>query len=355
MVRFIAVMIALLGWAAPCWAKDYALMSVPELVARADVIVVGTVAGAGDPCRVTVTRKLIGTAGQEVEFPRHPDAGLRAGDARVLFLTAGKKGLALVYPLATRPANQVDAVARLVAMRADPAKYLADRAAAAAPDFLETLGWAFAGRETVGGLDRKTAAGHLQRTLGSREPKAVVTALAALQRMGANDATVVVPLIRHRDDGVQLAAIRFLAWAPDKAAVAPLCEVLDGIKGYSPLEEPVGRALMAVGDPAAVPALERAAGRGVYGATAWALGRLGGKNSCEVLMAGVDRDAMDALEGMTVMVRRSNKKFEPWMEVNRWSEATGLEHKGDWRRWWDANKDSFELVKTAEEAFRGGR
>jgi hypothetical protein len=355
MGRIVPVMLAVLGSAAPCQATDYKLLSLPELVARADAIVVGTVTGAESPCRVTVSRTLAGTAGRVVEFPRHPDAGLRAGDARVLFLNAGKSGLALVYPLATRPTDQADAVARLVAMRADPAKYLADPGAAAAQDFLETLGWAFADREAVGSLDRKAAAMHLQRALGGREPGALVTAIAALRRMGAKDATAVVPLVRHPDDGVRVAAMRFLAWAPDKAAVTPLCEVLDGIKGHSPLEEPVGRALMAIGDPAAVPALERAARRGVYGATSWALGRLGGKASCEALMAGVDRDAMDALEGMMAMVRRSNKRFEPWMGVNSWSPGTGLEHKGDWRRWWDANKDSFELVRTAEEAFRGGR
>ncbi|HEY2785809.1 MAG TPA: hypothetical protein VGJ05_12640 [Fimbriiglobus sp.] len=329
MIRFLAGVIVVLAGTTPGWAGDYGLMSLPELVARADVIVVGTVGEAGDPCRVTVTRTLFGTAKKIVEFPSYSVAGLREGDALVLFLTSGKKGLSLVYPRATRRAKQADEIARLLAMRADPAKYLADSTVASTPEFLETLGWAFVDRVKVGALDRKTVKEHLVQMLESREPKTVVTSMAALKQMGAKETTAVVPLIKNRDDAVQMPAIRFVAWAPDKAAVGPLCEVLDGIKGYSNLEEPIGRALMEIGDTAAVPALERAAGRGVYGATSWALGRLGDKKSCEVLMAGVDHDKMDALEGMMVMVRRSNKRFESWMGVNQWSEATGLKHKGD--------------------------
>lgn len=358
MTRFLATVAVAAVCAAPCQGRSYRVLSLPELVARADVIVVGRMAATGGTCRITVARTLAGKAGPEVAFPGHPDAQLTVGATRLLFLTAGKSGLALVYPLAVRESERADEVARLVAMRTDPARYVAEPAAANTPEFLETLGWAFASQEKVGALDRPTVIAHIRGALGGWEPEVIVAALASLRQVGDKNATAVVPLVRHRAETVKLAAIRFLEWTADKSAVAPLCEVLDGINGgpgHSPLEDPVGRALIAAGDPAAVPALERAVRRGVDGTSCWALGRLGGKTSGDLLTTRIDRGSGDAGVGMAALVRRSNKPFEPWMDVIRWSPETGLDNKAEWRRWWDANRASFEVVRTAAEAFRKER
>lgn len=342
--------------AVPARADSWSSMSLPDLVGYSDLIVVGTIDQTGPPCRVKVTEVLAGNAGDEVLIPQTRFGLPRAGERAVLFLRGHGEKVFLFHPSAKADVTVADQVRRLLDMRAAPAKYLADPKTATSSDFVAMMGYAFATRDKIGALDRPAVADHLRRILSSADAETASRVLAALRQIGSKDAAAVLHLLKRPEANVRREAIQYLGWTADRTAVGPLCELLDGITGYSELEAPIGRALIEMNDPVAVPALERAARRGVYGATSWALGRLGTKRSFEILLEGVEKkDAGDAGVGLEVLVRRSNKRFEPWMRVGQWSSETGMKHKEDWRKWWDANKADFEVVKTAQEAFRSDR
>jgi hypothetical protein len=342
--------------AVPARADSWSNMSLPDLVGYADVILVGTVDQLGPPCRVKVTEVLAGSAGDEVLIPQSRVWSPRVGERAVFFLRSHGDKVFLFHPSAKADVTVADQVRRLLDMRAAPAKYLTDPKTADSSDFVAMLGYAFATRDKIGDLDRPAAARHLRRVLSSADAETASRVLTALRQIGSKNAAAVLDLLKRPEANLRREAIQYLGWTADRTAVGPLCELLDGITGYSELEEPIGRALIEMNDPVAIPALERAARRGVYGATSWALGRLGTKRSFEILLEGVkNKDAGDAREGMAVLVRRSNKRFEPWMGVGEWSSETGMKHKEDWLKWWDANKADFEVVRTAQEAFRSDR
>ena len=259
---------------------------------------------------------------------------------------------------------------KLAEMKADPKKCLADPARAEDPDFLEMLGYAFAlgGRERFGRLSRAEAVAHLRRCLASADWMAVLQALTALERIqglktlerillpigerGTEEAPLVIPLLRHPVEEVRLAAVGYLLSSPDKRAVGPLCQALDEVEKDGDLGHRIGCALGRAGNPDAAPALERAVKRGIGGGTESALGAFGGKSAFEPLLDGVEkRDSMLAVEGLRSLIRRSNKKPEPWMDKVRWSEETGLTDKDKRRKWWEANKADFKVIKAAGEAF----
>jgi HEAT repeats len=353
MTRFMIGMGALLALVPPCPATSYSRLSLPELVGRADVIVLGTVVEAGPTYRVRVDRALAGAPGRELTYPRGKDGFLRPGQTRLLFLTSGPSGLALISPVAHEDPAREDDVRRLLALKADPAKYLADPKTADTPEYLEVLGWAFARRERVGRLARPAAVEHLRKSLASRNPEAVLRAVDGLRRVGCREsATSVVPLLRHGEERVALEAVRYLEWAGDRRAVGPLCETLDRVRVPRDVAAEAARALGRLRDPAAAPALERAVRRGLDGWSGWALATVGDERAFELLLSRAeDHDVMDAVEGMQVLVHRSNKPVQPWMKENSWNPETGLKNKRKWRLWWEANHRDFRVVRTAEQAF----
>ncbi len=357
MARLLISVAVLAEFVTTCSAKDYRTLPLPELVGRADVIVVGTVQRAGvpggEPCRVEVGAALAGTVGREVTFGRGPDTHCQVNDRLIFFLRTRKEGLSLIYPLAYERPDRTEEVRRLVDMKARPGKYLDDPKEGRSPDFLEVLGYAFAGRAKVGTLTKAEAVEHLRRCLTTAEKRAVLQAVAALQRTGSKGVALsAVPLLRHPDEKVRLAAVEFLEWAGDRRAVGPLCKALDAVAKDGELGHHIGRALGNLGDSAAAPALERAVRRGIGGWAGWALGAVGGEGCFEALLNEAEKyDGLDAGGGLRVLVYRSNKKPEPWMDEVSWSEQTGLTNKDQWRKWWAANKSDFKVIRTADEAF----
>ncbi|HEY7153803.1 MAG TPA: hypothetical protein VH575_07570 [Gemmataceae bacterium] len=355
MMRLFIGIAVLVGFAMPCSATSYRMLLLPELVGRADVIVIGTITKVGEAAyHVKVTATLAGKARNEVTFRKWADTKCKVDESQIFFLVTRKGGPSLIYPFAHEAPARADEVRRLVDMKTNPKKYLDDPKYAVAPNFLEILGYAFADRDKVGRLTETEAVEHLQRSLMSDNKNAVLQAIAALQRTGSKESAMsIIPLIRHPDEKVRLAGVKFLDWSFDKRAVEPLCKALDAIEKDKKLGGAIGRALGHLRDPAAAPALERAVKRGIDGWTSWALGTVGSESSFEILLDRAEKhDSMDALGGLRVLVYRSNKKPEPWMDENSWSEATGLKNKDKWRKWWDANKSDFKVIKTADEAFR---
>src|SRR2546421_10610337 len=86
----------------PCSASDLREVLLPELVGRADVIVIGTVLKAGDPYSAKVTETLAGAPAAKVTFivPRWQEYNLRAGETRIFFLLSRKGELLLLPPAA---------------------------------------------------------------------------------------------------------------------------------------------------------------------------------------------------------------------------------------------------------------
>jgi hypothetical protein len=259
---------------------------------------------------------------------------------------------------------------KLAEMKADPKKCLGDPTKAEDPDFLEMLGYAFAlgGRERFGRLSRAEAVAHLRRCLASADWMAVLEALTALERIhglttlerlvqpigergSTEEAPLVIPLLRHPVEQVRQAAVVYLVWNPDRRAVGPLCQALDEVEKDGDLGHRIGCALGRAGNPDAAPALERAVKRGIGGGTESALGAFGRESAFEPLLDGVEkRDSMLAVEGLLNLIRRSNKKPEAWMEKVRWREESGLTEKVKWRKWWEANKADFKVIKATDKA-----
>ncbi|MEX1095320.1 MAG: HEAT repeat domain-containing protein [Planctomycetales bacterium] len=195
------------------------------------------------------------------------------------------------------------------------------------------------------------AAGYLQKALGSREPEVVLAALSALARRRDTDAVpAVIGLIDHDDDRVAVAAVRFLGWARDERATQALSAALLADADRYRMRFEVARTLSAIADPRAIPALHDAARRGIESAT-YPIGHFGTEDSFRVLLQAADENpAMrsSAPMGLYWLVRRSNKQTEPWMLD---PAQTAAEKLPRWKAWWEANRDTFRLVRTWEEAF----
>jgi hypothetical protein len=316
---------------------------------------VGTVVAADPPnYRVKVTQTLAGQVGPEVSFPKWRDGSIPVGTTRIFFLVSGKNGLVLFYPFAHEDPNRADDVRRLVDMKAEPKKYFDDPKHAGTPEFLEMLGLVFETRDRVGKLAKKDAVEHLRWSLTSRDMMAVLHAVAGLQLTGSKEAAVsVIPLLRSPDQSSRHAAARFLGWAGDRRAVEPLCKALDAVNDNRELEASLCWALLCLQDPASAPAIRWAVKGGQDGWACIALGRVGTEADFELLLGVVMTGrCSDATGGMLSLVRRSNKPVAPWMGTGSWSRQTGETTLPDWRKWWDANKADFRVIKTAEEAFK---
>jgi hypothetical protein len=346
MTRLVLGIVVLAVLVTPASAKSYRRLSLPELVGQSDVIVVGTVTKAGPDYQVKVTETLAGTAGEEVSFPKNRDSRYKVDDNRIFFLVSRKGSLSLVNPHATEEPAFAKIVTRMWEMKTDPKRFIDDPTQARTPDFLEILGYAFADRDMVGGLTKADAVEHLRQSLGSRDKQAVLQAIAGLQRTGGKHAAAAaIPLIRHPNEKVQLAAVDLLGWASERKAVEPLCTALDEAEKGGEFAQAVARALGSIRDPAATPSLVRAVKKGIDGWSGWALGTVGDETCFEILLDRAEKHgSSDAVVGLDVLIRRSNKKYEPWMRGSDWNAEK-------WSEWWKANKSDFKVIKTAEEAF----
>ncbi len=145
-----------------------------------------------------------------------------------------------------------------------------------------------------------------EQLLPNGDKHVIILALHLLEDLDSKDcAPSVIPFLNYTEDSdVRAAAAQFLEFAPIPEAVAPLCKALDSYDNTNPsLELYIGRALIAINEQSALPALRRAAKRGVFGASSWALGCLGNRDDFELLLAGVEQyEAMDALEGLMKLV-----------------------------------------------------
>jgi len=179
-----------------------------------------------------------------------------------------------------------------------------------------------------------------------RDISTIVLALVVLESLESKDSIpLAIPLLKHSDPDVQAAAARLIAVAPTRENFQALSDALDSCEVKNAgLASGLGRAFVALEDPASLPALRRAFKRGLLGYVAVALGRVGERDDFELLLGAVlQHGSMVAMEGLMPMVYRSNKPFEVWMSENVLSEKTGLAHKQDWKTWWDNREFGFRF------------
>ncbi|MEA3207355.1 MAG: hypothetical protein QOE70_412 [Chthoniobacter sp.] len=332
------------------YGTSLVLIPLPELVARSDAIVAATVSEQfSNSCTITVSEIVLGAAPHEISVSHPYNKGIHG----IFFLVQGKDQLDLVYPAALVLPEKLQYVRSLVKIRSSPRQYLTDPKLASTPEFLEMLGYLLRDREALDGISRQTAMNHLRASLGASDPKAVIATIGALRNLDRKDSEAVLPLLQHPDLDVRLDAIRYVGWAQDQVATAPLCKMLDGLKGGNSQEAlEIGAALVKIGDSTAVPSLEQAIKRNVFGGTSGALAWLGNEASFEVLLEAVtQRESLNALDAVMDVLSRSNKPVEAWMKEPRWESSIGLTHKQDWINWWQENKADFKIIKTAKEAY----
>jgi hypothetical protein len=333
-----------------CSAIDYEPLSLPELVVRADVIVLGTVFSVGESNVIHVDEVLLGATNKEIAFPKMEDVQLTKGEIPIFFFVKNKDSLNLIYPFAYAEPDRIDEIKRLIEMRIDPHKYFQDRKWNSTPDYLAIVGHVMAGKDRIGELTNAKFGDHLAAQLASDNDQAVLEALAGLRRLGRQvPAAKIVPLIRGHDESVRLAAVQYLEWTLDKDALDPLCHLLEGTLANDRVSWFICRVLGPMRDTTAAPYLERAVKRGVEAGTA--LGAVGDESCFEVLLERANtHNSLDALGGLSRLVYRSNLEHEAWMSVHRKRSTTGLDHKDKWTQWWNENKAEFKVTKTADEA-----
>jgi hypothetical protein len=212
------------------------------------------------------------------------------------------------------------------------------------------------GATRVGTLNVGDAAAYVRKRLGSSNPQIVIAALLALDKMrDADSVPLVFALLDHEDPGVQVKAIQFLGWSGDRRAVPKLCNLLDAQapdypKGHS-ISDAAALALRNIGDPTSLPCLERAATHGVERAIG-ALAAMGRTESFEIMLDAAERDperCSHVVVALYCLVRRSGKKVEPWMTSSTGNMSIYIARIPKWRKWWDANKTGFKVVKSLEE------
>src|SRR4051794_26436758 len=120
MPRYILALVCAVSLAAPGWATSFRNVPLPELVGRADVIVIGTVLNRGNLFSLKVTETLVGTPPPKVEFlvPRwfefHPPA---EGQTGFFFLVSREGKLIMPTPSSSEPLASAEKVRLLVDMR----------------------------------------------------------------------------------------------------------------------------------------------------------------------------------------------------------------------------------------------
>ncbi len=213
----------------------------------------------------------------------------------------------------------------------------------------------------VGSLSVEKAVAYLRGRLGSTDREVIRAALLALGKMrDLESVPLAIRLIDHVDTPVATVAVKFLQWARDERAVAPLCRVLDRAKPddagdrQRAMVSACTKALMYVRHAEAVPSLESLVDRGLGGCWAFiALGRVGAKSSFDVLLncAGADPSRnMMCLDGLYWLVRRSNLSVEPWMANPSLSASIAREKLPKWQAWWGMSRSRFRIAASYEEA-----
>ena len=85
-----------------------------------------------------------------------------------------------------------------------------------------------------------------------------------------------------------------------------------------------------------------------------AVGAIGKEGSFDILLAGLESDPPQCASidhALYWLVRRSNKRTEPWMaDESVTTHATQVARIPKWRAWWDANRKDFKVIKPLEEA-----
>ncbi len=170
----------------------------------------------------------------------------------------------------------------------------------------------------------------------------------ALQTLGdlksKESVPLVIALLKHEDSEIRAAAAHLIAGMPTRECVVPVAEALAAGTGSADLRD----ILEILDDPAALPAIRRAVKQSKYGLCR-TLGYLGDRDDFELLLGLLrEHDVRDAINGLLLLVRRSNKPYEPWMGTN----DQKADAKEKWLAWWEANKSDFRVLKTATETFK---
>jgi hypothetical protein len=200
---------------------------------------------------------------------------------------------------------------------------------------------------TVGKLSRDEAQTFLQRRLADRDPAIVSEALSALTSMRDSESVpLAIALLGHAHRGVRTEAATLLGNSRDGAAVRPLIAQLDAAHADGPVREGempahfeelrAAEALAVIGDPQALPALQRAVAAGKYG-SGRAAGALCDVSCVDGMLALAETGSVESWSAMFFLVERSNHPVEPWMGRN----ASGT----TWRTWWQEHQATFRIVR----------
>lgn len=335
-------LVALLVTTGSVWADSYGRVPIPQLVGEPESIVIAAVRErTAESCTVEVKEVVFGKPIAAMTF--HSKRYTSVPDEAGIYFWGGSGSCQ------REPLEKMPEIRAAIEMRTTPEKYINEAEVAYRPDFIELLGWIFRDHEVVGKVTRKAAIDHLRSILKANDPALVVLAIRVLRIMEAKESFAVIPLLQHADADIRVAAAGYLAAEPHPAALAPLCAILDRLPNSKLRHGPIGEVLRKLDDPRAVPALERAARRGVCMSAA--LGRLGTKQSFPILLEALFKyDSSDTIDGLRDLVRRSNLPVESWMNEVVWTESTGVSHKQDWLNWWKQHYTEFEIIKTGKEA-----
>ena len=210
--------------------------------------------------------------------------------------------------------------------------------------------------EKCGNLSAEDAVAYLRARVKAKNAEVVHAAILALAKMRDEKAVgTVLDLLSADDLQTRFHAVRFLGWSRDTDASHPLCKLLETLDRPDDhrLADEISVALKSIADTSSVPALEQATRRGFQRA-AEALGAIAREQSFTVLLeVGESDPGMCGIEtGLYWMMRRSNKPEEKWMATPTWSPKIGAEQIPRWRKWWNANKNDFKVIRTLEEAFQ---
>lgn len=225
------------------------------------------------------------------------------------------------------------------------------------------------GPANVGDLSFVAAAAFLREQLRSEKLEVIQAAYLALAKLLDSDAVpIAIEMLQHPDRKFCRESARFLGVAKDPRSVRPLCVALDRLppciryagEGYDAdddqLSEAVGKAVLNLHSPQAIPALKRAALKGYAGDwIALSLSQLGDETAFEPLLSHMrNPDVNHYPSELVTMVRRSNLPVESWMNMVLSSDdrAGKRRRATQWIEWWDSNKTRFRIVRTWQEANR---
>lgn len=333
-----------------------------DLVDRADWIVVGRIVEqTQNSWRIEVDKMIQGEAVEEISIvPISPFKfyALDEPERPRIYGIETREGRNFVFHPACIREPEDEARLRLARAIFDrPADFLDEKR----PEIAFALGRIFEKPETeeAHGLSRDRAVFYLKNCLKPAEHSLFVEAIRSLQSLEDWSAVpkiceLIGGMTGDRDVGRGInSAITYLMKSEKPEAIERLEQLLAETAPAYPashwLADPAAEALGKIGAPSSLQVIERAAVLGVQRAEE-ALAHLGTEESFELLLEAYLADEKPGSQphSLFLLVCRSNRDFENWMYLTSYNWKTLVELKPRWKAWWEANRDGFEIVRSAE-------